>query len=212
MSSRRVRSGLGALGVATALAAGVTGCSLPDVTMSPRISGHPSAAAAAPGSAAPATHAAAATSSAAGTPARAAGDLDSGSVTHSLPAGNRTVVIDYWTTKAATQWTAADTKTFQLSAHLEGGTAATKITRFGATVDDGRTRTTAVDDRGEFAFTPPFTYSTALNLAPSPSSVTGLTVYVQLDLLVETEPGSDQFFRQTVLDPLRLPLLEEGPQ
>jgi hypothetical protein len=29
---------------------------------------------------------------------------------------------------------------------------------------------------------------------------------------VETEPGSQQYFRQTVLDTLRLPLIEEDDQ
>ncbi|HEV7211723.1 MAG TPA: hypothetical protein VGN47_08425 [Blastococcus sp.] len=147
-------------------------------------------------------------------PLRPSGDLDSGSVTHSLAAGNRSVVIDYWTTGDAKTWRAQDTKTIQLSAHIEGGGSAdmVKVTRFLATADDGTTRTSVVDDRGEFVITPPFTYSTALNVLPSAAHARKLTLYVQFDLLVETAPDSGTFFRQTVLDSLALPLLQEDPK
>jgi len=58
--------------------------------------------------------------------------------------------------------------------------------------------------------TSPFSYTTALSLAPSAKTATSLTVYVQFDLLVETAPGAGTWFRQTVLDTLQLPL-EENP-
>ncbi|WP_369253005.1 hypothetical protein [Geodermatophilus amargosae] len=144
---------------------------------------------------------------------RPAGDLDSGSLTSTLAAGDRTVVIDYWTADRATTWTAADDKTIQLAAHVEGGDADTEVlvTRFAATTDDGTARVLAAEDRGEFALTPPFSYTTALSLPGTASTATSLTVSVQFDLLVETEPGSERYFRQTVLDALELPLLQEDP-
>ncbi|SFL06546.1 hypothetical protein [Geodermatophilus ruber] len=147
-------------------------------------------------------------------PARPAGELDSGSVTHSLAAGDRSVVIDYWTAQEASTWTAEDAKTVQLSAHVEGGENATVITvtRFVTTADDGASRTVVAEDRGEFALTPPFSYTTALSLPESSTDATSVTLYVQFDLLVETEPGSERFYRQTVLDTLELPLLQEDPQ
>jgi hypothetical protein len=215
MSRRTAAARAGAALIASALAAGLAGCTFPDVSMSPGVS-MPSAAStteATTASAAPTTGAqeAAARPTA---PKRVSGDLDTGTVTHKLAAGARTVVIDYWTDEDAKDWTAAGTKTIQVSAHLEGGVAqeAVKVTRFVVTVDDGSTRTTAAEDRGEFMITPPFSYTTALSILPSPADTTALTVYIQFELLVETEPGSQQYFRQTVLDTLRLPLIEEDDQ
>jgi hypothetical protein len=207
--SRTAAVGLGALSLLA-----LTGCDLPDVSMSPSVSTEAA-------SSAPAAPAAVTTAAAAAVePSRPSGDLDSGSLTRSLEAGSRSVVVDYWTDDDATTWTAADTKSVQISAHVESGdedAAGTygvqrlmKVTRFAATLDDGRTRSVVTEDRGEFAIMPPYSYTTALTLPPSPSATAELTLYVQFDLLVETEPGSEVFFRQTVLDTLRLPLSEES--
>jgi hypothetical protein len=212
MAIRTIRRGLAAAGLTVALTAGLAACSWPDVSMSPGVDAGSATAtrsatptSAAPTSAAPTT---VRTQEAAAT-ARPPGELDTGSVTHTVPAGDTNVVIDYWTTQDAKTWTAADDKTIQLSAHLEGGTgAATKVTRFVVTADDGTTRTTVTEDRGEFMITPPFSYGTVLSLAPAATDATALTLYVQFDLLVETERRSGTWFRQTVLDTLQLPLEE----
>jgi hypothetical protein len=197
-------AGLGAVAVLA-----LTGCDLPDVTMSPSVTTAAATSSQAERSATPTTAAAAATT--ATTPRRRSGDLDSGSLTRSMKAGSRHVVVDYWTDEDAKDWSPEGTKTIQLAAHIEGGGTehAIKVTRFVATVDDGESRTVAAEDRGEFALTPPYSYTTALTLLPSPSATTELVLYVQFDLLVETEPDSGVFFRQTVLDTLRLPLSEE---
>ena len=216
MRAGRARRGLTGLGVALTLGVVLSGCQLPDVGMSLGLAKAAATSAAedtaAGSTAAPATTAApvAATPTA---PARTAGDLDTGSVTHTVAAGDRDVVIDWWTDQEATAWTAADAKTIQLSAHVEGGTADQEIevTRFAATADDGTTRTTVTEDRGEFVLTPPFDYTSALNVAPSTSTATELTVYVQFDLLVETATGSGEYFRQTVQDSIVLPLVQEIP-
>ncbi|MGY1605383.1 hypothetical protein [Geodermatophilus sp. SYSU D00815] len=185
------------------LAAGLSACELPDVTMSPGVEATTTSAAA------PTAEVAA--QAAARSSTRPAGELDAGSVTHAVAAGASTLVIDYWTAEDATAWTAESAKTIQLSAHLEGGTGAeTRVTRFVVTADDGTARTTVTEDRGEFVVTPPFTYGTVLSLTPSTAGATSLTVYVQFDLLVETEEDSGTYFRQTVLDTLQLPL-EENP-
>jgi hypothetical protein len=202
------KRGLLALGAALAVSTGVAGCTLPDVGMSPGL-----AQAAATTSASPPTSAAAPTAApAAATPDRPAGDLDTGAITHELPAGDRSVVIDWWTDQDATAWTTAGDKTVQLAAHVEGASSReeVKVTRFVATGDDGSTRTTVAEDRGEFVLTPPFSYTTALSIPPSSATAGELTIYGQFDLLVETEPGSGEWFRQTVLDSIQLPLLEEG--
>jgi hypothetical protein len=210
MRAGRTTRGLTGLGAALTLGVLLTGCQLPDVGMSPGLS-----AAAAETTAAPATEAAPSVVPAAEpaptTPARTPGDLDTGSVTHTVAAGDRDVVIDWWTDQDALSWTPADAKTIQLAAHVEGGPArqAVEVTRFAATADDGATRTTITEDRGEFVLTPPFDYTTALNVAPSADTATELTVYVQFDLLVETASGSGEYFRQTVQDSIELPLVQE---
>lgn len=144
-------------------------------------------------------------------PVRPPGELDTGSTTHVLAAGGRSVAIDYWTDEPAAEWTAADTKAVQVSARLEddAGEQVVLVTRFVATVDDGTVRTVVTEDRGEFALMPPYSYSTVLSIQPSADDVELLTVYVQLEMLVETEPESDRYFRQTVQDSLVLPLLQE---
>lgn len=213
MSRRWVAVRLGAVTIASTLATGLAGCSFPNVSMSPGVSmpGSASTSAAAT-SAAPSEAAvqAAARSTGSG-PTRPSGALDAGTVTHKLAAGARTVVIDYWTDQDAKTWRARDPKTIQVAARLEGGVVqeAVKVTRFVATVDDGTNRTVAAEDRGEFMITQPFSYTTALSLLPSAAGTAALTLYIQFELLVETEPGSQQYFRQTVLDTLSLPLIEE---
>ncbi|SFP45805.1 hypothetical protein SAMN05660464_3159 [Geodermatophilus dictyosporus] len=207
-------AGAAALALSAAL---LTGCQLPDVSMSPDLTAREEAAAptrAASTQAAVRTEAAPATATvpaAPTTPARPAGDLDTGALTHALSAGDRTVVIDYWTTGQAATWTAEDDKTVQLAAHVEGGDEDNEVlvTRFAVTVDDGTTRALAAEDRGEFALMPPYSYSTALTLPGAAPTAEALTLEVQFDLLVETEPGSERWFRQTVLDTLQLPLLQE---
>ena len=199
--NRRVSGALTAIALTT-----LTGCGLvPDVSMSPGVS----------------THEPTATLSSSSTPrpvpvlvdepVRPPGELDTGSATHRLSAGDRTVVIVYWTDEASTEWTAEDTKAVQVSAHLEDDASeqAVLVTRFVATADDGSTRAVVTEDRGEFALNPPFSYGTVLSLQPSGADAELITLYVQLELLVETEPDSDRYFRQTVLDSLVLPLLKE---
>src|SRR3954465_724561 len=102
----------GLAGALTALAlTALSGCSLlPDVSMSPGLSTpEPPATSSAPGTTAPVPVVAQ-------KQVRPPGELDTGTATHTLPAGGRTVVIDYWTDESATAWTAADTKNIQVSA------------------------------------------------------------------------------------------------
>ncbi|WP_336027433.1 hypothetical protein [Geodermatophilus sp. FMUSA9-8] len=209
----RARAAAFALG-----ATGLTGCEWPDVSMSPGLGAAAETTEAAeptdePADETPAEETATTDEVAVPTPVRPTGDLDAGSLTRALPAGDRTVVVDYWTADQATTWTAAQDKTIQIAAHVEGGDDETEVlvTRFAATTDDGTARLLAAEDRGEFALMPPFSYTTALTLTEATPAATSLTVTVQFDLLVETEPGAQRYFRQTVLDTLELPLLQEDP-
>lgn len=200
------------MGLGLLLTAGLSGCEMPELGMSPNL---PTAAAAESSPRTSAVEDDPAVSNAAATePVRPPGDLDTGSLTHLLPAGDRTLVIDYWTSEDATTWTAGDTKTIQLSAHIEDDDADTvlTVTRFAATADDGISRSLATEDNGEFALTPPFSYSTAFTVPESDASAAAVILYVQFDLLAETEPGSERYYRQTVLDSIELPFAQEDVQ
>ena len=147
-------------------------------------------------------------------PSLVRGDLASGSVTHQLTAGAARLVIDYWTTQNVGSWTTAASVPIQLSAHLENlrtGYAA-RITRFRAafTTDGGVDTTVVRDDSGNFVITPPFSYGSAFMLPAQPASARGASVELEYDLLVETAPGSHQYYRQTVLDHLHLRLRPAG--
>ena len=224
--------------VALAFAAGLAGCGLSSaVSMTPHLSATGAeragaTAAAAPSNTGPVPSSAvssspvsssAVPSSAASDSARAVtgrptspsasprtpGDLDTGSVTHTLPAGADTLVVDYWTSQSAATWTSATSAVIQLSAHLESTTPAAKrpavkITRFTARLTDGSRSTSLADDRGDFVLTPPYTYGSALQLPGSGGPDRMAVVTTQFDLLVETSPGSGAFFRQTVVDSLHL--------
>ncbi|SES86887.1 hypothetical protein [Geodermatophilus poikilotrophus] len=207
--SRQLRAGAVLL-VLTSVA--LSGCTLPDVSMSPDLGAAPASTTAPPRTPEPAAPATVAVADPG--PARPVGDLDTGSTTRTVPAGDRALVVDWWTPEPARQWRAADTKGLQLSAHLEGGDPDLEVlvTRFVATADDGTTRSTVAEDRGEFALQPPYSYGTALVLTPSAADAGQVDLSVQFDLLVETEPGSRRYFRQTVLDSIVLPFLQEETQ
>ncbi|SCX48719.1 hypothetical protein SAMN03159343_2027 [Klenkia marina] len=212
--SRRTRALL--IGAVLTGTAALSACQLPDVSMSPSAADTATTAATTTRAASPSPTAEVEAVQAVSTPTattptvapRPAGELDPGSVTHAVAAGDRQLVVDWWTTGSPTTWTAAEEKTVQLSAHLEGGDDSrieVLVTRFSAVLDDGTSRTSLSDDRGEFALQAPYTYGTALTLPASAPGATSATVSLQFDLLVETEPGSQRYFRQTVLDSLVLP-------
>lgn len=216
---RRLRPAVLRAGVLLLSITALSACQLPDVSMSPSLAeSSPTATrtSSPASSSAPAEEAVQAV--APETPevaVRASGELDVGSTTHVLAAGERQLVVDWWTDEQAAAWTASGTKTLQLSARLEGGDPAEDllvlVTRFTAVLDDGTARTQVEEDSGEFVIQAPYTYGTVLTLPPSAEGVTGLTVAVQFDLLIETEPDSQRYFRQTVLDSLVLPLALPAP-
>lgn len=194
----------------------LTGCSWQSLSMSVKVkpaattSATPKSAAASPKvtpSATPATSPASLDAGAATVLAPLVrGALASGSATHKLTAGTRTLVITYWTTQDVGSWTSAMSVPIQVSAHMEDADTghAVEVTQFKATltVDASPNVTTMVDDNGQFVITPPYSYGSVLTLPAEPSSARTATISIEFDLLVETYPKSGQFFRQTVLDSL----------
>ncbi|GAA3604934.1 hypothetical protein GCM10022223_20790 [Kineosporia mesophila] len=128
----------------------------------------------------------------------ATGELADGSAKHRQSAGDHSLVVNYWTDGSDTE--------VHLSAELKGADSlhTVKVTRFAATLEnsDGSTVSLA-DDQGEFVLTPPYSYTSALAI-PTATDTGDRTIDVRFDLLVETEPGSGAFYRQTVLDTVAL--------
>ncbi|WP_245923505.1 hypothetical protein [Paractinoplanes atraurantiacus] len=143
---------------------------------------------------------------------RASGPLDTGTVTHRIDQGDFSVQLTYWTSDNAKQYTAASSKTVNVAAHIEDAdsTHRVKITTFQVIQDDNAKRTVVTTDSGQFDVTPPYPYNTVVSLPAATAGATKLTLTIRLDLLVETAPKSNSYYRSTALDTLTLPLLTNG--
>jgi hypothetical protein len=145
-------------------------------------------------------------------PVRASGPLDTGTVTHRLKQGNFSVKLTYWTSDNAKVYTAETLKTINVSAHIEdtGNTHRLTVSTFQVIQDDGTKRDVVATDNGKFDVTPPYPYGTVVTLPAATAGAAKLTLTVRLDLLVETAPKSNSYYRSTALDTLTLPLLTNG--
>jgi hypothetical protein len=154
----------------------------------------------------------AATVQAARLPTRASGPLDTGTVTHRLNQGNFTVQVTYWTSDNAKLYTADTVKTINVAAHIEDADSSHRVTvtTFQVIQDDGTKRATVTTDSGKFDVTPPYPYNTVVTLPAATAGAAALTLTIRLDLLVETTPKSNSYYRSTALDTLTLPLLTNG--
>lgn len=199
-----LRRGVAAGVAAVVLAGGLSGCSnLTELTSSskPLITGSPSKPAPKP-SPTPAVTA----------PARASGPLDTGTVTHRLKQGNFSVQLTYWTSDNAKAYTAESLKTINVAAHIEDAddTHRVAVSTFQVIQDDGTKRAVVSTDSGRFDVTPPYPYNTVVTVPAATAGATKLTLSIRLDLLVETAPKSNSYYRSTALDTLTLPLLTNG--
>ncbi|WP_433385722.1 hypothetical protein ACQPZX_39665 [Actinoplanes sp. CA-142083] len=197
---------------AAVLCGGLTGCSsLKELTSSSR----PLAGAspkATPSASPSASAAATGTAVVAKLPERPSGPLDTGSVVHRLKQGTFTVQLTYWTSDNAKLYAAGTVKTINVAAHIEDADSTHRIavSTFQVTQDDGTKRVVAATDNGKFDVTPPYPYNTVVTLPAATDGATKLTLTVRLDLLVETAPESNSYYRSTALDTLTLPLLTNG--
>jgi hypothetical protein len=146
------------------------------------------------------------------TPARPSGQLDPGTITHRLKQGNFSVQLTYWTTDNAKLYTAESLKTINVAAHIEDADSTHRVTisTFQVTQDDGLKRAVVATDSGKFDVTPPYPYNTVVTLPAATAGAKTLTLTVRLDLLVETAPKANTYYRSTALDTLTLPLLTNG--
>jgi hypothetical protein len=145
-------------------------------------------------------------------PARASGPLDTGTVTHRLKQGTFSVQLTYWTSENARLYTAESLKTINVAAHIEDADSSHRVTvsTFQVIQDDGTKRAVVTTDSGKFDVTPPYPYNTVVTLPAATAGAAQLTLTVRLDLLVETAPESNSYYRSTALDTLTLPLLTNG--
>ncbi|WP_436524125.1 hypothetical protein [Actinoplanes sp. HUAS TT8] len=143
---------------------------------------------------------------------RASGPLDTGTVTHRLKQGSFTVQLTYWTSDNAKLYTASSVKTINVSAHIEDTDSTHRVTvsTFQVVQDDGTNRATVTTDNGKFDVTPPYPYNTVVTLPAATAGAAALTLTIRLDLLVETAPKANTYYRSTALDTLTLPLLTNG--
>jgi hypothetical protein len=204
--SRSVAAGVAAV----VLCGGLTGCSdLKDLTSSSKPLLNEKSASSPKVTAAPSPSPSV---SAPSVPIRPSGPLDTGTVVHRLKQGNFTVQLTYWTADNAKVYTAAGVKTINVAAHIEDTDSTHRIVvgTFEVIQDDGTARTTVTTDKGTFDVTPPFPYNTVVTLPAATAGATTLTLSVRMDLLVETAPKSNSYYRSTALDTLTLPLLTNG--
>jgi len=145
-------------------------------------------------------------------PTRASGPLDTGTVTHRLNQGDFSVQLTYWTSENAKIYTAESLKTINVAAHIEDADSTHRmaVSTFQVTQDDGTKRAVVNTDNGRFDVTPPYPYNTVVTLPPATPGATKLALTIRLDLLVETAPNSNSYYRSTALDTLTLPLLTNG--
>ena len=197
---------------AAMLCCGLSGCSsLRQLTSSskPLVRGSSTSSHSATPSASPA---ATGTAAAVKLPARASGPLDTGTVTHRVTQGGFSVQLAYWTSDNAKLFTAESLKTINVAAHIEDADSTHRITisTFQVIHDDGTKRVVAATDNGKFDVTPPYPYNTVVTLPAASAGAAAITLTVRLDLLVETAPKSNSYYRSTALDNLTLPLLTNG--
>jgi hypothetical protein len=145
-------------------------------------------------------------------PTRASGPLDTGTVTHRLNQGDFSVQLTYWTSDNAKVYTAESLKTINVAAHIEDADSTHRmaVSTFQVTQDDGAKRVVVSTDNGRFDVTPPYPYNTVVTLPAATTGATKLTLTIRLDLLAETAPNSNSYYRSTALDTLTLPLLTNG--
>ena len=202
-----------AVGMAAAVLCGsLSGCSsLTQLTSSskPLVSGSSTGGPSAKPSPSPA---AAGGAHAAKLPARASGPLDTGTVTHRLKQGDFSVQLTYWTSDNAKLYTAESLKTINVAAHIEDADSSHRVTvsTFQVIQDDGTKRAVVSTDNGKFDVTPPYPYNTVVTVPAATAGAAKLTLTARLDLLVETAPESNSYYRSTALDTLTLPLLTIG--
>jgi hypothetical protein len=195
---RSVAAGL----TGTVLCAALTGCtSLSELTSSSKSLGVKAAPSATP--------AVKATTKA---PVRPSGPLDTGTVTHRIDQGNFSVALTYWTSDNAKLYTADSLKTINVAAHIEDTDSKHRVSvsTFQVTQDDGVKRANVATDNGKFDVTPPYPYNTVVVVPAATAGAKTLTLSFRMDLLVETAPKSNSYYRSTALDTLTLPLLTNG--
>jgi len=145
-------------------------------------------------------------------PVRASGPLDTGTATHRLNQGNFSVQLASWTSDNAKLYIAETVKNINVAVHIEDADSTHRVTvsTFQVIQDDGTKRVVVSNDTGKFDVTPPYPYNTVVTLPAATAGAAKLTLTIRLDLLVETAPKSNSYYRSTALDTLTLPLLTNG--
>jgi hypothetical protein len=189
------------------VAALLTGCSWQSLGMSrpteSAATSHPAPASATPKASTPAGSKPTTTPTTASTTVRhVGGGLSGGSTVHRVAVGSRSLVITYWTTRNVSTWTSSQTAPVQISARINGSDRErVYVTGFRATfAPAGGAARTLDTDTGRFVISARYSYAGAVVVPAMSSHTSSAQLQVQFDLLVETTPGSGQYYRQTAID------------
>ncbi len=212
---RHAKAGVKMLVSSIGLATVVAGCSVPHVasmsTNRPTAKASQSPKNPAPTAKPSATASPIAATKVAASLATPGGDLADGSLTRYLDAGSRKLVVNYWTTQDAAQWTASRSTVVNLAAHIENGDSghAVLVSDFKATHRRRHRRHHDRRRQGRFHPHPAVRLQQRAVLRAHPAA-TSATVILKYDLLVQTAPGLMAYFRQTVIDTIHINFATPG--
>jgi hypothetical protein len=186
------------------LAAGLSACSLADVTSMSRVPAHASSSAS-PTGASSTPSGARSTAAAQPVTATTSSTFAAGALTHVVSGGTRDLSIRYWTTEPAASWHDGVPSVIQFSATLSGTdtTHTVRVARMLATASQASgTTSTLIDDGSQPIITPPYSYSGVLQLGANAATITELNL--EFDVLVQVAPGSTNVYRQAYIDTVSL--------
>ena len=139
-------------------------------------------------------------------------DLTSGSLERTLQAGAVSADLTYWSTLGMDQWFAGAVKPISLSLVTEVEPAdgqrvflqravMTAVPANATEVLDPLTeQVDAATVAPGYLVLDPYSYSQTFNVGPVPEAATFVTLRFNFDFLVETEPESDEYAKQTATD------------
>ncbi|WP_207454624.1 hypothetical protein [Desertivibrio insolitus] len=128
------------------------------------------------------------------------GDLASGSVAHTIPAGSGTVHLNYWTNQNPAEWTNDLSVPVYLNVTIgdAGPKARYTINAFSAKTTEAQ----LVSDIGNYEITPPFSYFTTIVVGPTASD--SLELIVEMEISMETAEGTGDYTKVRVADKLTI--------
>jgi hypothetical protein len=136
------------------------------------------------------------------------GDLASGSVTHSIPAGSGTINLNFWTNQNPAEWTNDISVPVYLNVTVgdAGAKAKYTINAFSAKTTEAQ----LVADVGNYEITPPFSYFTTMVVGPTDAE--SVEIVIEMEISMETAEGTGDYTKVRVADTLRVDFAAEAAE